>query len=534
MDLKKVVAYCRVSTDKLDQENSFENQKSYFENELSQENGYELIDIFADKGLSGTKFSNRKEFNRMLLMAGLDIDIVNGKNIYTANKYKNSKFKYIYVTNTSRFARNIEVISIIRALKDKGVYVVFKDLNKSTENTEDEALLNIIFTLDEQESRDKSSKVSNGYIRSAMRTDRIHTNGSLYGYKFIESENKLEIIEEEAQVVRLIFDLCIKGNGNRVIRNILTEKGILTRKGKPFGISTINNILKNIKYCGISNRLTYSAPKLFGNNNKIIRNKDENIIYKESDRIPKIISKDIFNQAKEIRAKRVDRSKSKGTYYGKSIYSNKIVCDKCGANYISNVDDGRKFFNCCTKKRFGVSKCDNKNISLNKLDKIVDEYIKNFYIYICNKFKDIKTKLDDKINEYNNLILEEDIESQKDDILNAISKLDEDNDKLLDLYLNSILPRDIYEKRQQNIINEKNKLNKDLENLNNGISEYIIIRDELVQIRKEINSQISKSKNVNKEKFINIIEAIHINNDNVKITTSLEVLIEDVINLISE
>ncbi|EOR27507.1 putative DNA recombinase [Clostridium sartagoforme AAU1] len=396
MDLKKVVAYCRVSTDKLDQENSFQNQKSYFEAELNEENGYELIDIFADKGLSGTKFSNRKEFNRMLVMAGLDIDIVNGKSIYTASRNKESKFSYIYVTNTSRFARNVEVVSIIRALKEKGVYVVFKDLSKSTEKPEDETLLNIFFTMDEQESRDKSIKVSNGYKRSAMRTDKIHTNGNLYGYKFIESENRLEIIEAEAKVVRLIFDLCIEGYGNRVIQRILTEKGILTRNEKAFAVSTINNILRNVKYCGISNRLTYSAPKLF-ESNKISRNKEEDIIYKDSDRIPAIISKEIFNEAKELRARRLGENKGIGKYSGKSVYSNKIVCDKCGSNYISNMDDGRRFFNCCNKKRFGVNKCDNKNISLSKLEMILDEYIKNFYIYICNKFKDIKIRLITKL-----------------------------------------------------------------------------------------------------------------------------------------
>lgn len=533
MELKRVVAYCRVSTDKLDQENSFENQKSYFENELSEENGYNLIDIFADKGLSGTNFSNRKEFNRMLLLAGLDIDIVNGKYIYTASRHKESKFNYIYVTNTSRFARNVEVVSIIRALKEKGVYVVFKDLNKSTERPEDETILNIFFTIDEQESRDKSVKVANGFKRSAMRTDKIHTNGNLYGYKYIDAENRLEIIEEEAEVIRLIFNLCIDGYGNRVIQRTLKEKGILTRQGKPFAVSTVNNILKNIKYCGISNRLTYSAPKLF-ESKRATRNKEEDIIYKDSDRIPQIITKETFNKAKELREKRIDRNKGTGTFTGKSIYSNKIVCGKCGANYISNIDDGRRFFNCCTKKRYGLSECDNKNISLSKLEKILDEHIKNYFIYICDKFDLIKDKLDNKIEEYNKVILEEDIELKKNDILNEINKLNENNTKLLDLYLNSSLPKEIFEEKQQNILNKKDELNNELENLNNGISEFVLIRDELINIRKEITNQISKSKNINKEKFISIIETIRINDDEIKIKTSLELLIEEVINLISE
>ena len=165
-----------------------------------KENGYKLIEIFSDKGLTGTKFANRDEFNRMLQMAGLDIDVVNGKSIYTASKFKKSCFQYIYVTNTSRFARNIEVVGIIRALKEKGVYVVFKDLGKSTENPQDEMLLQIMFTMDEQESRDKSLKVTNGYKRSAIRTDKIHTNSRIYGYTLYKEENRLEVIRRRLKL----------------------------------------------------------------------------------------------------------------------------------------------------------------------------------------------------------------------------------------------------------------------------------------------------------------------------------------------
>lgn len=534
MELKRVVAYCRVSTDRLDQENSFENQKAYFENELNEENGFSLVGIFADKGLSGTKFSNRIEFNKMLKMAGLDIDVVNGKYIYTANKYNESKFDYIYVTNTSRFARNIEVISIIRALKDKGVYVVFNDLNKSTENPQDETLLNIHFTLDEQESRDKSSRVANGHKRSAHRTDRIHTNSRLYGYKYIEAENRLEIIQEEAEVVRLIFDLCIEGYGNRVICNKLNERGLVTRNGKHFAVSSINNILKNIKYCGISNRLTYSAPKIF-TNEKITRNKESDIVYKNSDRIPQIISKEVFDKAKEIREGRITKTDKKiGKFKGKYPYSNKIVCEKCGANYISNMDKGRHFYNCSNKKRYGLTKCDNKNISEVKLNEFLDEYIKNYYIYICNKFRTIKIEIDNKILQYNSIILEENIEDKKVNILNEIKLLDEANEKILDLYLYSNLEKNIYEKKQQSIIEEKENLQLQLENLNEGISEYTIIRDELLKIKREIEKQISNSKNINKKSFINIIDKIYINEDNIKITTHLEKLIEETINLMTE
>ncbi|EOR27506.1 hypothetical protein A500_04431 [Clostridium sartagoforme AAU1] len=100
--------------------------------------------------------------------------------------------------------------------------------------------------------------------------------------------------------------------------------------------------------------------------------------------------------------------------------------------------------------------------------------------------------------------------------------------------MDSSLPKEIFEEKQQEILTKKDELDKELDNLNNGISEFVLIRDELINLRKEINNQILKSKNINKEKFINIIESIRINNDEINIITSLEVLIEEIIILISE
>ena len=333
--MKKVVAYCRVSTDKLDQVNSFENQKQYFEEELNKENEFELIEIFADKGISGTQFKNRSAFNKMMKMAGLDIDVVNGKYIYTANKYIEPLFNYIYVTNPSRFARNIECVSIIRALKDKGVYVVFKDLNKSTENPQDEMLLQLLFTMDEQESKDKSLKVTNGHRRSAMRNDKIHTNSRLYGYKYIKDENRLEIIKEEAEVIKLIYKLTAEGLGQRKIIQELDAKGIKTRKGKSFAINTINYILRNMKYTGKSDRLKFSAPKLFSGDGRIKRNNIEDVIIKDTDKIPAIITIEEFELAQKMREERTIEGKC-GVNKGRSKYANKIKCGCCNSNYIIN------------------------------------------------------------------------------------------------------------------------------------------------------------------------------------------------------
>lgn len=533
--MKKVVAYCRVSTDKLDQINSYENQKESFKKQLSKDNGYNLIEVFADKGLTGTNFSKREEFNRMLFMAGLDIDKVNNTYVYTANRYRRSKFNYIYVTNTSRFARNIEVISIIRELKKNGVYVIFNDINKSTENPEDEMILNIFFTMDEQESRDKSSKGINGHRRSAINNDKIATNGRLYGYRYIKAENRLEIIEEEAEVVRLIYKLCLDGLGQRKIINELNNRNIKTRNGVNFGVTQINNILRNIKYCGMSDRLKYVAPRLF-TTSKIKRNNEENIIYKETDKIPSIISRETYDKAQEVKKERLvlTRDGKVPTYKGDNIYNGKIKCDCCGANYSRNIDRGRVFYNCSKKKAKGVNECNNKNLSDARLNEKIDERLKNFYLYICREFKSIEEIIEIKIKEYEELIKNQNllsiIYSKNEDIKNLKSK----KNRLLDLYLDGGLNKNDFVEKQEGIENEITEIEKQINDLDNGVSENANIKNELVNIKRELERQIKTTKEISKEDFIDIIDKIYVNQEEVIIVTNLENMIQDVKSFLNE
>ncbi|MGK5512278.1 recombinase family protein [Brevibacillus formosus] len=106
MGLIRVVAYCRVSTSTKDQLNSFENQQGYFKREISKKDNMELVETYADRGLSGTTMGKRKEFLRMLYDAGVDWVIVKGKVLLTQSN-REPKFERILVSNTSRFARNI-------------------------------------------------------------------------------------------------------------------------------------------------------------------------------------------------------------------------------------------------------------------------------------------------------------------------------------------------------------------------------------------------------------------------------------------
>ena len=267
----RAVAYCRVSTKSEEQKNSFDLQQAYFRDEVIKWEGYELIDVYADRGFSGTMLS-RPEFDRMLYDAGLDIIEVRNETKDNRKLYKKyvtvpsstrkPKFNLILVKDTSRFARNIIVWDILNDLKKVGVHVRFLDHGKSTENDSDATYLQLFNTFDEAESRARSTKVTFG-IREGAKRGKINANKRLYGYTYIQKENRLETIPEEEKVIGLIFSLYSKGNGIRRIINQLDERGIKTRLGKSFVKTTIGKILDNEKYAGRNVRMKYTTGTIF-------------------------------------------------------------------------------------------------------------------------------------------------------------------------------------------------------------------------------------------------------------------------------
>lgn len=373
-----VCAYCRVSTDSRDQANSFENQNLYFNRELSKNQDYKLYQVYADKGISGTKL-HREQFDMMLKDAGLDILEVKNDSGYlkyiTLPTSRTPKFKYIFVKNTSRFARNVEVASIFRDLSRMGVYVNFLDLGKSTENEADSTYIQIFCSFDERESRDKRTKVLFG-IEEGNKKGVIRTNGKLFGYKYIQKENRLEVIESEAVIIRRIFNLYSEGYGIRQIINILDAEGHKTRSGKRFVKNAIRRILDNEKYYGVSNNCkTYLGNDLFDKFTTPKRKDDGEYELVESYKIPPIIDKDLFYKCKDVLHSKVNYETQKGVKKSLSKYSGLIYCDTCGSVYVSNKDRGRDFYNCKTKKLRGTLLCDNPNISTKRIEHILTDFI---------------------------------------------------------------------------------------------------------------------------------------------------------------
>ncbi|MCI1478199.1 MAG: recombinase family protein [Clostridium beijerinckii] len=392
--LIKVACYCRVSTKSEEQEQSFEAQQAYFKEKLSKKNGYDLVEIYADRGLSGTDFSKREQFNKMLEDCGIIKKEVKARETEIRKKYISidyvadagitPRFNLIYVKDSSRFARNTEVSRIITRLRDKGVFVYFEDLNKSTENPNEKMLIDFMFSMSEQESISRSTKVRFGNVQSAK--EGIVRSMRLYGYQYNKEENSLRIIPEEAETVKLIFDLRLEGYGGRAIVTELNQRGIKNRKGNGWRANTINSMLQNLVYCGKVVRNKWYSSRMYGKD-IVTLNKRDKWIVEDSEKVDQIINEETFEKVQEmIEGNRQKVGRVQGQYHGRSEFAEKIKCEKCGKYYVRNVDRGRIFYNCSTKKQHGTKNCNGRNIQEREIEELIKPYL------VLGEYKNITKK----------------------------------------------------------------------------------------------------------------------------------------------
>lgn len=228
--MRNAVAYCRVSTEKEDQLNSFQAQKDFFI-EYARLNGINLINIYADEGISGTKTKNRVAFNEMM------------------RDSEKGTFDLVLVKDISRLARNtVDLLQSVRKLRSLNIDMRFITSNMTTLG-ESEFVLTIFGALAQEESANMSKRVKFGKKITAER-GRVPT--ACYGYNKINGENyTLKINEEEAETVRLIFDLYVnQGYGQMTIAKHLNLKGIESARGKSWTQASVKRILRNKIYAG--------------------------------------------------------------------------------------------------------------------------------------------------------------------------------------------------------------------------------------------------------------------------------------------
>ncbi|MCR4944492.1 MAG: recombinase family protein [Clostridium sp.] len=517
----RIALYIRVSTDKEEQKSSIKHQREYLQSLYPNDE----IQVYSDEGVTGTSISKRKGFIKLMEDCGLEKKYVAKKKfVFVANEYKDSKFDMIVTKSITRFARNTDIAYIWKELEQKGVSIFFQDVNRNTSNSEDSFMLKFFLVMSEDESRNISERTKFGFKASAKANKIINTE--LYGYSFNREENSLSIIEEEAQVVREMFKLCIEGNGYRVIESILKEKNIVNRKGNPFSRNTIKNMLHNKKYCGYNMRNMWKSKGLFTENHTNVRTKREEWIVQKNDRIEPIISEEEFNDAQEEIGKRLLHS-NKGKNISKRDTRGKIVCGKCGSSYlichsskIGSSINSYPYYICGNKKKNGKSSCDNSNMKL----KVIDEYIENLGKHYYDNIN-IRNTL--KIKQLENEI--KGLEKVSDDSIKASiegkRKEIRGYQERLEMVLNSFLDNnsskaveEVIAKKIEDIENKINALEGEVEEEEKVLSNRNIEINKIkAQIKQLENEKTVEKKELSREEVINKIDRIKILNKEILI-----------------
>ena len=517
---KRCVCYARVSTDKTEQETSIESQVAFFKQYVNSNPQLELVDTFIDHGISGTDVKNRTEFLNMLSKVGV---------VYKSHKHFEAErvegklpYDVILVKDCSRFSRNLrQCLEIIECLKNNGVAVYFITENIFSDRASDLMMLQLLGTFSENFSRSLSEKIRLGHEMASKNSDRIHTTGKLYGYDYINGE--LRINEEEAKVVRLIYKLYTEDlKGLRALGNILYEQGYRTRNNERFCKNSILSILTNEKYYGCSNRGKYYIKGAFSNNGKTAHIKENYMDYaKMSDKIEPIIDKATFDLAQSILKTRQNRI---GVNPGWSKYAGLIQCAKCGSRYNSNSDRSRKYYVCNGKRKYGVSYCSNKNISLLKLDSLLTSK----YIVSCLESIKLlnKTRLNRRIQELEqskDKCIADEVQSLKIDLNELNIKLE----RLVDLYMNGDLDLNIYKGRQSKLNEEINSLKASIEAKSKGNDTIDLEIQELKQSIANVNT-LEVKEHYTDEEIILMINKITVEDNYLYIKLNINGSIVDV------
>ncbi len=314
----RVCAYCRVSTNSADQLNSYARQIRVYTKLINSKPEWELVEIFADEGLSGMKADSRPEFVRMIKLCEL------------------RKIDLIITKSVARFARNVkEALEHVRKLKLLGVGVQFEKEGINTLALGDEMLLNTFAAIAQEESKAISQNQRLSITKRMEMGEYVDSNAP-YGFRLVNKE--LEIYEPEAEIVRWIYDMYLQGWSTYELARHLTEQGVPTKLGKEkWTSSKIKYILTNERYIGDCRyQKTYrdtTVPfKQYKNRGQ------EDMFYAVATHAP-LLNKDVFQMVQDLLTKRQQqfaRSDEFNTY----PLTSRIRCSECGSFYRRKIRGG--------------------------------------------------------------------------------------------------------------------------------------------------------------------------------------------------
>lgn len=425
----RVAAYCRVSTEQEEQQNSYQVQIAYYTDLINRKKEWSLVGIFADEGISGTQTKKRTEFNRMIRMC------------------KNKKIDLVITKSISRFARNtVDCLEYVRQLKNLGIGVIFEKENINTLTMTSEFMIALYGSFAQAESESISKNVSWGKEKSYREGKVQFQYQNLLGYRK-GTDGKPEIVPEEAETIKLIYKLFLDGYSMTNIKKVLESSGILTAKGKKvWNESLISSILKNEKYVG--DALLQKTYTLDCITHKVVRNHGERPMYLVTDHHAPIIDRDTYNRVQQELARRSSKRKissktttEQGKYSSKYALSELLICGNCGTPYRRTTWSARGkkqiVWRCISRLEHGKKYCpDSPTIKEEQLHKAIIHAINNYYSCRNDIARILKVNIEtvlecqgqEEIISIENRLKE--IDQARNDLVNLIASGGCDEDKL--------------------------------------------------------------------------------------------------------
>ncbi|TKH45732.1 recombinase family protein [Paenibacillus terrae] len=490
---KKVAAYCRVSTDSEEQKESYTNQVNHYTQYIQNNLEWEMADIYADEGITGTSTKNRTHFNRMIQDA------------------RNGKLDLILVKSISRFARNtLDLLKYVRELKSLGVAVFFERENINTLDTTGEVLLTILSSLAQDESRNISENSRWGILRG-FQNGKVFCNTTRFlGYDKDE-HGELVINEPEAEIVRRIYEEYLDGKSYQAIARGLMRDHIKTvTGGDTWWDSSITLILTNEKYYGaLLQQKTVTVDFL---THKRIRNKGQEQQYLIEDNHEPIVSKEIFESVQKEKAR---RAKLKGNVMGESkrysckyALSSKVYCGCCGAifkrrTWNSNNPSKKVVWQCKTYVNEGKAACDAKSIDEQVLHsafvRLFNRMYENKKGFMKTLKGNIESVLSSKVGQEPLL----DIEGQ-------MQQLKSDLKELVNLKLRNQIDETVYDEETNRLSNELNELRQQKLTLEQEHEQQAKIKERVDEIIQVLSTQQDVLEQFDDNLFNALVEKITI------------------------
>lgn len=354
-----VAYYARVSTEKVEQQASIKHQEEHFEELIHSNNRWKFAGSYIDDGISGMHADKREEFQRMLRDAKL------------------GKIDMIITKEISRFARNtLDSIQYTRELLSYGVCVWFQNDGINTIDDDSEFRLTIMAGVAQDEIRKLSSRVKFGHAQSIK--NGVVLGHRMYGYS--NNQGKLELVPEEADMVRMIFQDYASGISTPRIEKKLWDIGYRSFKGGKINRDVIKNIIRNPKYKGYYCGGKVKVVDMFTKKQEFLPQSEWIMFKDDGSRVPQIIDETTWEKANAYLRERGEAIKSRRTSFkNENIFTGKLFCANDGApywmkqHYIRGKEDVR--WVCSYKIKNGADSCDSFGLAESELKEVIAELI---------------------------------------------------------------------------------------------------------------------------------------------------------------